>query len=263
MYFKSKDGSKIYYETHGNKENPTILMLHGIGADHDMWEPQIKKYSNEGYYVVVMDLRAHGKSAKVKELTLDDWAGDIIALVEHLETELFCIIGVSMGGVIAQYFVSKYPDKVEKVVLSDTFGELKTITEKLLGFSQVIGFSIFKLLGKKVFAKAMASTYKKLGAKKAEKYFYNASLNSDFSQLLLARKAINKIDILDRLKKFDKPTLVLVGDSAGQVFVKVNKKIADSIKNSKFEVIKGSMDPSNLVKTEEFNQKVLKFLKEK
>ncbi|MTI66356.1 MAG: alpha/beta hydrolase [Firmicutes bacterium] len=230
----------------------------GLGADHNMFKPQIEKYSDKGYFVIVMDLRAHGLSEKVKKLTLNDWAEDIMTLINYLKIDVYCIIGISMGGVIAQYFVSKYPNKINKLILSDTFGELKTLKERLISFTQV---TVLGFIRKKTFAKILARTYNKLGAKKASDYFYNITLNLNFKQLVLARKAINKIDVLDDLKGFEKPSLVLVGESAGKYFVKINKKVANSLNNSKFEVIKDSMDPSNLVKTEEFDRKVLNFLK--
>ena len=53
-------------------------------------------------------------------------------------------------------------------------------------------------------------------------------MSADFDQLLLARKAINKIDVIERLKGFDRPALVLVGDEFGKNFVEINKKIADA-----------------------------------
>lgn len=65
-----------------------------------------------------------------------------------------------MGGVIALSFVLDYPDMVDKIIISDSFGELKSISERMLGFSQVIGFRLFKLLGNKSLAKGMESTNK-------------------------------------------------------------------------------------------------------
>jgi len=110
--------------------------------------------------------------------------------------------------VIAQSYAINNPDKVNKLVLSDTFGELKTIQEKLLGFSQVIGFRIYKLLRGKMLAKRMASAYKAPFAERAKEYFSQVSLNVDFDQLILARKAINKIDAIGKIDGARIPTLV-------------------------------------------------------
>ena len=104
-----------------------------------------------------------------------------------------------MGGVIAQSFAQHRPEKVTRLVLSDTFGELKTFQEKILGFSQVVGFRIFKILGGKMLAKGMASTYKAPFAHQAQEYFYQTSLNAEFDQLFLAKVTLPSIYALGRL----------------------------------------------------------------
>ena len=153
-----------------------------------------------------------------------------------------------------------HPEMVNRLVLADTFGELKTVQEKVLGFSQVIGFRIYKLLGGKMLARGMAAAYKAPFARRAKEYFSQVSLNADFDQLILARKAINRIDAVGKIDGAHMPTLVLVGDQFGNSFVEINRKIANGIKGSTFTILKNAMDPSNLVNPDDFNQAVLQFL---
>ncbi len=40
MLFKHKNGTQTYYETYGERTSPSVLLIHGIGADHGMWAPQ-------------------------------------------------------------------------------------------------------------------------------------------------------------------------------------------------------------------------------
>ena len=260
MIVENSDGTKTYVEEAGKPNNEAMLLLHGIGADHNMWKPQLPVFAENGYYVMVPDLLGHGKSSKVNTLELSDWEAQINEVLRHKNVSKCHLVGVSMGGVIAQSYTANNPEKVSKLVLSDTFGELKTIQEKLLGFSQVIGFRIYKLLGSKLLAKGMASAYKAPFAGQAKEYFSQVSLNVDFDQLILARKAINKIDAVGKIDGERIPTLVLVGDQFGQSFVEINRKIANGIRGSIFMVLKNSMDPSNLVNPDDFNQVVLQFL---
>ncbi len=104
------------------------------------------------------------------------------------------------------------------MVVSDSFGELKSVLERILGFSQVFGFHAFKFIGHKALAKGMASSYKASYANHARTYFENVSLSLDFDQLILARKAINKIDVLDDLAQVSCPALVMVGKDFGDFF---------------------------------------------
>lgn len=263
MYLKLSDGSRLFYEIFGEKGNPAVLLLHGIGADHRMWKLQVKKYAKEGYFVIAPDLRGHGKSVRPAKLTLDDWCSDILQLMDHYCIAECNIIGVSMGGVIALKFAVQYPNRLMKLVLCDTFGEVKSFTEKIGAYGQLLSFRLFKMfnLKKSRFAKIMSSTYKAPYASIAKDYFYEVSKMADYDQLIMARNAINKIDILGELPRVSCPSLILVGDKFGKGFIKANHKLHKRLPKSEFIVIKNSMDPSNLVNPHEFDNNVLAFLK--
>ena len=165
-----------------------------------------------------------------------------------------------MGGVIAQAFVAEHPQHVTHLIVADSFGELRTPTEKLLGLSQIIGFSLFKLLGKQWLVKVMDHTYRAAYTQAARDYFCQVCLRSDLNQLILSRKAINRIDGLERLKNVTVPALVMVGENLGESFIRINQKIADALPNATFVILEKSMDPSNLVNPTDFDTQVLKFL---
>lgn len=208
-----------------------------------------------------LTLFGHGLSSKLSNIDLSDWHNQISWLLENNNVEKCTLIGASMGGVIAQSFLVAHPDMVETIIIADSFGELSTFKEKMLGISAVFGFYLFKILGKNMLAKGMYTTYKATYAYVAQEYFEKVSLNVDLNQMILARKAINQIDVLDQLKSITIPALVIVGAEFGQFFIEINRKIADSLPNSEFIILEQSMDPSNLVNPVEFDKQVLRFLK--
>ncbi|MCG8348213.1 MAG: alpha/beta hydrolase [Chloroflexales bacterium] len=262
MIIENSDGTETFFQEAGISTNEAIVLLHGIGADHNMWEPQVQIFADNGYFVLAPDMLGHGKSSKVKTLELRDWEYQINELLRQKDVSNCILIGVSMGGVIAQSYVVNNPEKVSRLIISDTFGELKTFQEKALGFAQVIGFRVYKILGARMLAKGMALTYKASFAHQAKEYFSRVSLKADFDQLILARQAINKIDVIQKINGDHMPTLVMVGDQFGKSFVEINRKIAEEVKGSKFVVLRDAMDPSNLVNPVAFNQTVLAFLKD-
>src|SRR5699024_3978337 len=170
------------------------------------------------------------------------------------------IVGVSMGGVIAQSFAINHEHKVNQLILSDTFCELKSLREKMLGYSQVVGFHIFKLLGRKMLSKGMASTYKFDFAFRAKEYFTSNDRILDFQQLILARKAINKADFKGKLTKLSVTSWVVVGNEFGNDFVEINKKLPDRLPNSTLVVLQKAMVSSCLTTPERFNEEVLSFI---
>jgi pimeloyl-ACP methyl ester carboxylesterase len=263
MVIENADGTTTWFQQAGGPEHPAMVLLHGIGADHEMWAPQMTAFADAGYFVLAPDLLGHGRSSKVKTLALSDWNRQIDNLLRQKGLERCILIGVSMGGVIAQSHAIHAPEKVSRLILCDTFGELKTFREKALGAAQVWGFRLYKLLGRKMMARGMASAYKQPFAHQARDYFIRKSMTVDFDQLILARKAINRIDAIGKIDGERIPALVMAGDGFGEAFIEVNRKIATGIEGAKFVVLKNAMDPSNLVNPPAFNRETLAFLAER
>jgi pimeloyl-ACP methyl ester carboxylesterase len=68
--------------------------------------------------------------------------------------------------------------------------------------------------------------------------------------------------VLDQLRNLHIPALIMVGDQFGQWFVKINRKIAAALQESKSVILEEAMDPSNLVNPVDFNREVLLFLED-
>jgi 3-oxoadipate enol-lactonase len=260
MEYHTADSQTLYYETYGEPDGDPFLFLHGLGADHRMWVPQVESFSQIGYHLILPDLRAHGKSMKVNDLTLDDWVEDMVGLLDSLEIGAAHVVGVSMGGVIAQAFGVSHPERCMSLILSDTFCELATAGERMLGSTAVFGLRIFSLLGRKVFAKAMRSAYAGRFGDHAREYFTDMGMDADFGQLILARRAINTIDLRNSLAAVAVPALVIVGEANGKTFVEINRKIAESLPQARLETIPEAVDPSSMVRPDEWNRIVLEFL---
>jgi len=250
---------KIGYDTAGDAAGEPVFLIHGLGAERGMWKHQIGPLAEAGYVVVAPDMLGHGASSRVEELSLDDFVFEIDLLADHLGVNSFTIVGISMGGVIAQHYAVQRPQRLRSVVIADSFGDLQSLMERLIGMSQIVSFRILGLLGRDVFARVITSAYRPTFAKEARKYLYAQALQADIGQLILARKAINRVRVFAGLEQLDIPALVIVGDQCGQRFVDINRKIASHMRNSEFAVIKGAMDPSCLVKPARFNQLVLDF----
>lgn len=233
-------------------------MLHGLGTDHQMFHQQIDAFVNQGYYLIIPEMRGHGKSSFVDQVSLSDYTKDINVILNDLKIDKVILLGVSMGGVIAQQYAIKHSDKIKQLIIVDSFAEIKTLKERFIAKSQVLFLSLCRLLPKSMAMKIFSSAYQEL-SKTAEHYFLNMSESINFQQMVLARKAINQIDVLDQLDSVALPSLVIVGNQA-PIMVTIGEKIHQRLKQSTFAVIDNSIDPSNLVAPDEFNFIVLEFL---
>ena len=118
------DGTEIYYEIHGDPERTPVVLIHGLGADHSMWDCQIRKYPEMGIFSIVVDVRWHGISTDVGRFRIEDCARDIADILESMGLKRASIVGVSMGGLIAQRFAINFPEMVEKLVIVDSFSSI-------------------------------------------------------------------------------------------------------------------------------------------
>src|SRR4051794_238401 len=100
----------------GRSTAPTVVLLHGATLDHHAWDPQVTALQDR-FTLVVPDLRAHGESTGTFGFTAA--VADVQALLDQLPTERVVLVGLSLGGNIAQEIVRLDPDRVHALVVAD------------------------------------------------------------------------------------------------------------------------------------------------
>jgi esterase len=96
-----------------------LLILHGFLGMSDNWKTLAAQYATLGFQVHVLDLRNHGRSFHSEEFNYDVMAQDIYDYCEAHQLETIDLLGHSMGGKVAMLFATKYPEKVNKLVVAD------------------------------------------------------------------------------------------------------------------------------------------------
>ncbi|MEE8470206.1 MAG: alpha/beta hydrolase [Dehalococcoidia bacterium] len=112
----------VYYETYG--EGQPLLLIAGLGADLTGWILQIPEFSRK-YRVIVFDSRGSGRTdAPDMPYSIEMLADDTAGLLDALGVEKAHILGLSMGGCIAQELALKYPQRVKGLILAATLARL-------------------------------------------------------------------------------------------------------------------------------------------
>jgi pimeloyl-ACP methyl ester carboxylesterase len=98
---------------------PALVFIHGLGGNFSFWANQARHFS-ASRRVVRYDLRGHGESSPSLRQDTFDHAEDLVALLDVLEIKRASLVGLSMGGLIAQAAAARFPDRIERLVLTGT-----------------------------------------------------------------------------------------------------------------------------------------------
>lgn len=259
MIFETLDGIKLSYEIYGEGNPIPLLLLHGLGADHQMWLPQLSRYPAEDLFVVAPDVRGHGNSSAPQAFAIEDCARDASELLSTLGIARASVAGVSMGGLIAQQLACDYPEQVDKLVIVDSFSGLSTLAER---FNGCLASFLLAVSPTSLQSRLLVTTYTRMGKPDVAAYFETKLNRVPPGRLRQMRKVVNGFDIVDRLGEVQVPTLVLVGDGFGTMAIGMARRTADAIPGASFAVLEGGGDPSNLLVPDAFDQEVLRFVRQ-
>ncbi len=206
--FKNGDAT-LYYEVHG--EGTPVVLIHGLGSSALDWEYQLPALQR--YKVIAIDLRGHGRSSRAPvPISMPLFAGDIAALLRHLDIAAAHIVGLSLGGGIAFQFALDHPQAVKSLVIvnSGPHAVLETFAAR---FVIRLRFVIIRLFGLPKLAKVVA---KKLFPKPehAQKMqvFVERFGGNDVDSYRASLRALLGWTVQDRLGEIIAPTLVLAAD---------------------------------------------------
>ena len=112
------DGLKITYRVWGDPARPGLVLVHG-GAAHAGWWDHIAPQLNS-HRVVAVDLSGHGDSDRRASYDVDEWAGEVFAVIEAEELLKPTVVGHSMGGWVAVSVGSLYADRISAIAILDS-----------------------------------------------------------------------------------------------------------------------------------------------
>ncbi|MGJ4994946.1 alpha/beta fold hydrolase [Bradyrhizobium sp. HKCCYLS3077] len=225
-YVTTNDGVDIFFKDCGPKTAQPIVFHHGWPLSSDDWDNQMLFFLANGYRVIGIDRRGHGRSAQVSDgHDMDHYAADAAAVVEHLDLRDAVHIGHSTGGGEATRYVARHGQpqgRVSKLVL---IGAVPPIMVKTPGNPGGLPIEVFDGLRKALadnrtqfyteFPSGPFYSFNRPGATRSDSVIHNwwrqgmmggAKAHHD------GIKAFSETDFSDDLSTIDVPTLVMHGD---------------------------------------------------
>ena len=264
-----QDEIKIAYEIHGDMNNPIIVIVQGLGMPLTATPPEfVSQLMERGYCLLLLDNRDIGRSDKIQQkppniifqvikyklglrvkyfYKLDDMMNDINNLLVKLNIETAHIIGVSMGGMIAQLMAIHHPAKIKSLtsIMSSSGNPklpgpswkiakfiLKGSENKNINGSESFYQQLWRLIGSPKYP--MSDEQIDLFVKR----IVDRGMTSGGSvrQILAIMKSYNRVP---QLNKLNVPTLVIHGEEDKLVPIECGVDTADAIKMSELWRIPG------------------------
>ena len=120
MPFAISQGAHIFYRLEGAADKPLLVLVHSLGVDHGLWDPQMPALLRS-FQVLRLDLRGHSASdSPAGDYTIEQLGRDVIAAVDSAKRERFAYCGLSLGGMIGQWLGANQPERITYLVLANT-----------------------------------------------------------------------------------------------------------------------------------------------
>ena len=255
---KSGDAD-IYYEVTGS--GPPLLMIMGFLSDSRMWMLQTPAFS-EHFTCITFDNRGVGNSSRPPgPYSMEQMAADAIAVLDDAGIDKASVLGISMGGAIAQHVALKIPERIDKLVLAATWCKPNQWLERL----GTIGGDLTAHLGPEVFGRSVL-----LWLFTPELVINNPDVVAMIEQMMTTIQppmesfmnqfaAVSAHDTYEQLHQITAPTLVMGARRDFMVPPELAKHIAEAIPGSRFEMLDGG-HAFSAENTAEFNRVILEFL---
>ena len=253
----------IYYESHG--EGEPLIMIRGLGSNADHWYAQVPELSKH-YRVITFDNRGIGRSGDPGgAFTVPDMAADAIGVMDALGIESAHILGLSMGGMIAQELVLSNPKRVKGLVLVVTHCGAEhqvNATDEVMQTIQrmAVDDSIEARTKAAVVFFAPATLSDRLDVVQE---YGTVSMKHPAGGEILQRQmgALQTHDTYDRLPQIKAPTLVLTGAEDVLIPPENSRIIADRIPGAECLVLEGGGHQILIEQPEACNRAIIDFLK--
>ena len=250
------NGINLYYEIHG-KGQPLVL-IQGFTGGAWAWGFQVPAFKKK-FRVVVFDNRGVGRTGpSTGQHTMKTMADDVIGLMDHLRMESANILGLSMGGMIAQEVAISYPQRVSRLVLGSTFAtrDLPSSGSERRPATDIRDMDYDTLMTHMILSAYDSPFYRWLFVFLMRLQKKTVDSQGVFDQA----RALSSHSTLDRLHMIKSPTLVITGAADRLVSPMQSDILAAGIPGAKLVRVEGGSHAFFMEMPRRFNREVLDFL---
>ena len=252
------NGISVNYETAG--EGAPVVLIHGLAMDFTFWHHQVHPLAAH-FQVIRYDVRGHGSSERAEPpYSLELMADDLHQFLRSIGVGPAHLVGLSMGGMIAQTLALSHPNQVLSLTLASTTSEYPPEgRQAFLERAQTARESGMEALVDGTMGRWFTDEYRQKNSADLSQV-RRVVLGTNAACFGAAALAVSKVDTTTRLHQIGAPTLVIAAENDMSTPVAAARRIQDGIAGSKLEIIAEASHCCNIQRPDEFNRVLLDFL---
>jgi 3-oxoadipate enol-lactonase len=245
---------------HRTGQGPAIVLLHCLGVDHALWDETVAALS-ANHLMLRYDFAGHHESPVPNgTYTIEDLTEQLAGILDAQGIERASVIGISLGGLVAQCFAANHPDRTDRLVLCDTTARYTDAARK--------GWGERAAVAREKGATALLDTLLTVwftpdlvaGNPPAVQYVRDRFANVSGEGYAKACEALAAADLRPLLARIKAPTLVVCGDQDVPDFLVAARDLETAIGNARLQWLKPARHASPLEQPQQFVAALREFL---
>ena len=253
----AKDSKDTFYLLNKKQKTP-IVLIHGVGLNHTIWEPQIDYFDNT---VLAYDILGHGKTPLNKNIiSFDDFSDQLLNLINELKFEKIHLIGFSIGSLIARNFAVKNNNRLKTLTL------LCSVFKRNKEQQQIVNdrFELSKKsrsLSKQALKRWFTDQYLEKNPNIFEK-ITSILIQNNMENFLKIYELFVKHKDDEKFENIKIKTLIMTGESDIGSTPEMSKNLSDEVTNSKVKIITKGKHLCSIECSDDINNAIREHIKD-
>ena len=231
-----------------------VIFLHGLGGSWRDWAPQLDTLSDR-YRCVVVEHRGHGRTERTDgAYSIELFAEDVVAALGGLGIDHAYVVGLSMGGIIAQVLALECPELVDAVVLANTIARSDPARAGMVSpaIEAIRTDGVGAMIG--MMDTAAWSETTRLTRPEVVRDFQREAANNDPESFAKSLRAVARADYTERLGGLKAPAMVIWGEHDGLVSREATDELVRALGSPELVIIPDTAHITNVEDTAAFNE---------
>jgi pimeloyl-ACP methyl ester carboxylesterase len=258
MRHATVNGLSIAYVQAG--QGPALVLLHGFTQDVRVWRRQVEELCGQ-FTVLIWDAPGAGESSDPPEsFAISDWASCLSGLLDAARIDRAHIVGLSWGGLLAQEFYSRHPERVITLVLAGTYAGWKGSLPPMEPEQRLAACIADSQLPPAEFvARYLPQMFGDSPPNAVRDELADIMIGTHPSGFCLMARALAMADTRHMLRTLRVPTLLVWGDTDKRSPLTIGHQLRDAIPGATLTVLEGAGHVSNMEQPAAFNEVVREF----